>query len=107
MISKIQKRFMSTWIKEKLASNSATTGKTLAIVVDHSEIQNNSLEFIKDLTASQHFRQDLNLSNSYWFYHPSTQARTLLLQYKQKENAKPEEIKASIRALGVRAAQEL
>ena len=84
----------------------------VALVVDKSEIQEaaqkqGDLEFISHLAESMDFRQDLSMSQSYWFYSPETQKRTLLLQYTPKPDAKPEELKSSIRALGAKAAGEL
>jgi len=46
------------------------------------------------------------MGNSYWFYHPETLRRTLLLQYSAKPDAKPDDIKKTIRGLGAKAASE-
>lgn len=65
------------------------------------------MEFISQLASSKDFRQDLNLAQSYWLYTPDTQRRLLLLQHSAKPDAKPEELRKSIRGLGAKAAGEL
>lgn len=102
----------SSWINQRLTQIQKANDKTVVgIVVDKSEVQEaangGDLTVIKHLAQSKDFRQDLNMSQSYWFYSPETQKRTLLLQYNVKPEAKPDELKKAVRGLGVKAAQEL
>lgn len=105
-------RMMSAWIKQRvLQVQKSHPERVVGIVVDKSEVQeaaNNGgdFEFIKNLAQSKDFRQDLNLAQSYWFYMPETQRRTLLLQYSAKPDAKPDDLKKAIRGLGAKAAGE-
>jgi hypothetical protein len=46
------------------------------------------------------------MANSYWFYMPETKRRTLLLQYSAKPEAKPDDLKKTVRGLGAKAAGE-
>ena len=69
MLSKLafNRRVMSTWIKERLSQvHQASQATVVGIVVDKSEVQD--ADFIKHLAGSKDFRQDLNMSQSYWFY---------------------------------------
>ena len=56
MLSKFSKRFMSTWIKERLHTIQKSSATSVAIVVDKAEIQNGELDFLKGLSDSQEFR---------------------------------------------------
>ena len=42
--------------------------KTVALLVDKSEVRNQELECLAPLHASQDFRHDLSLNKSAWFY---------------------------------------
>ena len=105
-------RLMSAWIKQRvLQVHKSHPERVVGIVVDKSEVQEaasngGDFEFIKNLAQSKDFRQDLNLAQSYWFYMPETQRRTLLLQYSAKPDAKPDDLKKAIRGLGAKAAGE-
>jgi hypothetical protein len=63
----IQKRFFSVkWMQAKLAASKGTVG----LVVHQDEIKAGDYDsLIGPLSKSQEFRQDLNMSGSYWFYH--------------------------------------
>ena len=72
-----------------------------------SEIKAGDLDHLlpKGLAQSKEFRQDLNMSNAYWFYNP---ARTLLIQKKgDKEDAKEDAIRGGYRSLGATACSAL
>lgn len=108
---------MSSWIKERVSQiQKANPNAVVGIVVDKSEIQeaaNNKsadLHFISNLAQSKEFRQDLNMSQSYWFYNQETMRRTLLLQYSVKPDSKNPDKKDparnALRSLGAKAAQE-
>jgi hypothetical protein len=105
-------RMMSAWIKQRvLQVQKNHPERVVGIVVDKSEVQEaatngGDFEFIKNLAQSKDFRQDLNLAQSYWFYMPETQRRTLLLQYSAKPDAKTDDLKKAIRGLGAKAAGE-
>lgn len=47
---------MSTWLKERLLQLHKTTDKTVALVVDKSEVVEGKVEAIKHLSASKDFR---------------------------------------------------
>ena len=100
----IQKRLFSVkWMQQKLASST----KTVSMVVHQDEVKAGEYDsLIGGLSKSQEFRQDLNMSGAYWFYHQNK--RVLLLQKsKDKPDAKPEDIKKSYRSLGVTACASL
>lgn len=108
--------FGAAWLKSAIAkAHKKNPEKTLAILVHQSEIKDGSLDktvLPEGLTASDDFRKDLNMSNSYWFYHKVGRSegmkRILLLQKStDKIDAKPEDIRKSYRALGVTACQQL
>ena len=69
---------MSAWIKKRaLQIQKGNPEKVVGIVVDKSDVQEASnnkgdFDFINGLAQSKDFRQDLNMSNSYWFYMPET-----------------------------------
>jgi len=65
----------ASWLTTKLAQ----TDTTIAVVLTKAEIKQGALPFLGHLPTSKDFRQDLNLSNTYWFYHPETLKRCLLL----------------------------
>ena len=99
----------NAWIKQRLAQVHKASDRTVVgIVVDKSEVQEaakgGDLDFIKHLAQSKEFRQDLNMSQAYWFYTPDTYKRCLLLQHSSKADAKPEEIRKAMRGLGAKAA---
>lgn len=81
----IQKRLFSVkWMQQKLAAST----KTVSMVVHQDEIKAGEYDpIIGGLSKSKEFRQDLNMSGAYWFYH--NDKRVLLLQKsKDKEDAK-------------------
>lgn len=108
--------FSSSWLQAQISRvHKADPTKTIAIVVDHSEIKDGSLDskvLPEGLSTSDDFKKDLNLSSSYWFYHKiqgeKELKRVLLLQKgKAKKDAKPEDDRKSYRSLGVTACQQL
>ena len=72
----IQRRLFSVkWMQSKLAASK----KTVGMIVHQDEIKAGEYDsLIGGLSKSQEFRQDLNMSGAYWFYHQDK--RVLLLQ---------------------------
>ncbi len=79
----IQKRFFSKWLHERLARVPAT--KTSALLVDQSEVKDQSLECLEHLHGSEHFRHDLTLNKSAWIYTNDAQMRRCLLVQQKLE----------------------
>jgi len=71
----------------------------VALVVTKKEIKEVSptVELISTLAKSKEFRQDLNMAGAYWFYHPQTSKRCLLVQISEVN-------KAQLRQAGVKTA---
>lgn len=94
----------NAWLKtriEELRTNQPDL--TISVVADQGEIKDGKLDEIlpQGLSQSKHFRQDLNMSGSYWFYSPH---RILLVQKPtDADDAKEEAIRASYRKLGATA----
>jgi hypothetical protein len=100
----LQKRFFSAkWMQQRLSAST----KTVGLIVHQDEIKSGEYDsLIGGLSKSQEFRQDLNMSGAYWFYHQNK--RVLLLQKsKDKADAKEMDIKKSYRKLGVTACASL
>lgn len=94
----------TSWVASRLADlHAQNDDKTVAIVVSKEEIKQAgaSVQFLGHLINSKEFRLDLNLTNTYWFYHQETLRRCLLLQYTGKNS------RQELRQLGAKAAQEL
>lgn len=91
----------ASWIGSRVADiHSKRPETTVAVVLTKEEIKNGAgIEFLGHLPKSKDFRQDLNLTNAYWFYTSDTLRRCLLLKYNGGTNAKQE-----LRNLGVKAA---
>ena len=53
--------------------------KTVALLVDHEEVKNQSLECLEHVHGSEHFRHDLTLKKSAWVYTNDAQMRRCLL----------------------------
>ena len=51
----------------------------MAILVDHSEVKDQSLPCISHLSGSQDFRHDLSLNKTAWLYLKDAQMRRCLL----------------------------
>ena len=73
----ISKRYFSKWLHDRLAHVPAN--KTVALLVDKSEVKNQELACLEPLHASQDFRHDLTLNKSAWFYTNDEQMRRCLL----------------------------
>ena len=71
------RRLFSKWLHTRLAQVPAN--KTVALLVDHSEVKNGELSCLEHLHGSEHFRQDLSLNKSAWFYTNDAQMRRCLL----------------------------
>ena len=71
--------FTTAWLKERLTHAHKNTSKTVALVVDKSEVEN--LDILGHLAKSKEFKQDLAMQKSYWFYSPETMKRFLLVQH--------------------------
>lgn len=72
----------ASWVGKRLSEIHASgEEKTVAVVVTKKEIKESSpnVAFLGNLPKSKEFRQDLNLSNSYWYYHAETLKRILLI----------------------------
>jgi hypothetical protein len=71
----------SGWVIKRLNEVHKDADKTAAVIVTKKEIKEGSsnVQFLGHLAKSKEFRQDLNLSNSYWFYHPETMKRVLVI----------------------------
>jgi len=65
----------SQWL-EKAAAGVAPE-KTLALLVDHTEVQ--KLDCLSHLHGSKEWRQDLTLHKHQWVYNPSNGRRMLVL----------------------------
>jgi hypothetical protein len=69
-IQRQTRRFSTQWISQRLSELQKTQPeKTVAIVVDHSEVAELDKVLPAGLAQSKEFLQDLKMSNSYWFYH--------------------------------------
>ena len=88
MISGKNMKSFSTWMANRLKAVPAN--KTRAVIVDQSEIKDNSLDFLSHLSPSKEFRQDLNMNGTYWFYDAQEHRRCLLVQYKKPESSESE-----------------
>ena len=65
----------TSWVASRLADlHAQNDDKTVAIVVSKEEIKQAgaSVQFLGHLINSKEFRLDLNLTNTYWFYHQET-----------------------------------
>ena len=73
----------ATWISSRINEiHSKSDNVTVAIVVTKQQIKaSEGLEFLGHLTKSKEFRQDLNMTNAYWFYHKESSRRCLLVQH--------------------------
>ena len=60
------KRMFSKWLHDRLARVPAT--KTVALLVDHSEVKSQSLDCLSHVHSSEHWRHDLTLNKSAWIY---------------------------------------
>ena len=106
MLIKMQQRYFS-WMNKAIQQAHTHNNKTVAILVDHSEVKEGGLPFLGGLEKSKEFRQDLNINKTYWFYSSETQKRALLIQQKLKPDASLEDKKKEMRSLGVKACAEL
>ena len=93
------------WLTERIHHLHSSTDATVAIVVSKSELKD--LTLLGLLATSKDFIQDLNMTNSYWFYEPTSMKRCLLLQYAPKQDAKPIEQKSTMKSLANKAVTEL
>ena len=75
-----QKRLFSQWLHTRLAQ--APAQKTVALLVDHSEVKNQELSCLSPVHTSADFRLDLTMNQFAWVY--LDQRRVLLLQNKYK-----------------------
>ena len=107
------RQFSTQWMQSKLAALHKTD-KTIGIVVHQDEVKSGELDgsiIPEGLSQSKEFRQDLNMGNSYWFYHKygnESMKRILLLQKsKDKKDAKDSDIRKSYRSLGATACASL
>ena len=72
----------SKWLHDRLAAVPAS--KTVALLVDHSEVQEQSLDCLSHVHGSKDFRDDLTLNKSAWIYtSDESKRRCLLIQYKE------------------------
>ena len=72
----------SSWLSAKISKlHAAQPDRTVALVVTKKEIKEvyPTVELISTLAKSKEFRQDLNMAGAYWFYHPQTSKRCLLV----------------------------
>ena len=72
----------ASWVGQRLSEiHSQSDEKIVAVVVTKKEIKEGSpnVSFLGNLAKSKEFRQDLNLSNAYWYYHTETLKRILLI----------------------------
>jgi leucyl aminopeptidase len=93
----------SSWVVKRLSEIHAEGGdKTVAVIVTKKEIKDGSanVSFLGHLTKSKEFRQDLNLTNAYWYYKQETLKRVLVVQVTDVN-------RQELRKTGVKAAQEL
>ena len=78
MMSSQNKTVAAEWLNMKLLNlQSGTSNNTVGVLVDKSDLD--GLTFLGHLQQSQDFRKDLSLSKSYWYYHPETAKRFLLV----------------------------
>ena len=71
------------WLSQKVYQiHSQEPNRAVAIVVTKKEVKEASanVSLLGPLVKSKEFRQDLNMSGAYWFYHPETLKRCLLVQ---------------------------
>ena len=84
-----RRQFSSFWIEQKLKALQSSD-KTIGIVVHQDEVKSGELDGVvlpTGLSKSKQFRQDLNMSNAYWFYHSfnNAQMKRVLLIQKNKD----------------------
>lgn len=82
--------------------------KTICVVAHQDEIKGGLLdEFLPaGLAQSKEFRQDLNMSGSFWFYN-SVGRFCLVQKPKDKDDAKEDAIRGSYKKVGATAATAL
>lgn len=80
---KVKHRLFSTWMHERLAK-SVAANRSVALLVDHSEIKAKTLDCLSHLHGIEDFQRDLAMQKSMWITLKSGH-RCLLLQ-----NPKPQ-----------------
>lgn len=79
---------------------------TVGLLVDHSEVVNGELDCLNKYHGSKDFRQDLSLHKHAWIY-LDDKRRCLLLQQKNKTDAKEEDMAKTLKSLGQVACSQL
>ena len=70
----------TNWVNQRVTDILAQqNAPTVAIVVTKEEVKSGGLHVLGHLTRSKEFRQDLNLTNAYWFYHQDSLKRCLVV----------------------------
>jgi len=75
---KVRSRLFSTWMHERLA-RSVAANRSVALLVDHSEIKDKTLDCLSHLHGIEDFQRDLAMQKSMWINLKSGH-RCLLLQ---------------------------
>ena len=80
MVSSDQAQGANKWLHDKLAA--VSKDKTVALLVDQSEVKDQSLECLSHMSGNAQFRADLDLSKCIWIYtKEETPRRCLVIQH--------------------------
>ena len=81
MVSADQAQASNKWLHDKLTA--VPREKTVALLVEQSEVKDQSLDCLSHMSGNPEFRADLNLNSCVWIYtKDETQRRCLVIQVK-------------------------